>query len=48
MVKWILQYGNDEMIRFIDYLHELQNIYYWLFAEPLQRSSSKQKLTSDF
>jgi hypothetical protein len=41
--QWIIQFGEDEKVRIIDYIHELQNIYYWLFGEPLQRPQKKER-----
>lgn len=34
---WTLQVGNTVKVRTIEYVHELQNVWYWLFAEPLKR-----------
>ena len=39
--KWVIQLENVEKVRLIDYIHELQNFYFWLFSEPLQKPKPK-------
>lgn len=41
--RFVVQLGNIETLRTIEYIHELQNVWYWFFAEPLQRPADKQK-----
>jgi hypothetical protein len=35
--RWILQFTGYEKVRFVEYIHQLQNIWFWLFSEPLQK-----------
>jgi|GEM_PF-1052822 len=35
--RYILQFTGYDKVRVVEYIHELQNIWYWLFAEPLQK-----------
>ncbi len=37
--RWTLQVGNAMRVRSIEHVHELQNVWYWLFAEPLKRAN---------
>lgn len=39
--KWTIQLEDVEKVRVIDYIHELQNFYFWLFSEPLQKPKPK-------
>ncbi|SCC45922.1 hypothetical protein GA0116948_109124 [Chitinophaga costaii] len=36
--RWTLQVGNTLRVRSIEHVHELQNVWYWLFGESLKRA----------
>ncbi|HEU4551464.1 MAG TPA: hypothetical protein VFS25_01455 [Chitinophaga sp.] len=39
--RYILQLTGYEKVRLVEYIHELQNIWFWLFAEPLQKKEDE-------
>jgi hypothetical protein len=41
--RWILQFTGYEKVRFIEHIHQLQNIWFWLFSEPLLRREDRQQ-----
>jgi len=41
--RWILQFSGYDKVRFIEYIHQLQNIWFWLFTEPLLRREDNRK-----
>jgi hypothetical protein len=43
--RWILQFTGYEKVRFIEYIHQLQNVWFWLFTEPLLRREDRQQET---
>lgn len=43
--RWMVQFEQMEKVRVITYVHELQNLYFWLFSTPLQKPAPKEKIT---
>jgi hypothetical protein len=39
--RWILQFTGYEKVRIVEYIHQLQNIWFWLFSEPLQKKEDQ-------
>lgn len=35
--QWIVQLPGQDKVRLIRYIHQLQNLWYWLFEEPLRK-----------
>src|ERR1700755_343567 len=41
--RWILQFTGYEKVRYVEYIHQLQNIWFWVFAEPLQKKDEEEQ-----
>lgn len=43
MSRWMLQIGGEKKLRYVSYIHQLQNVFYHIFEDELIRSGYEKK-----